>query len=65
MEVMGSEIHPSDRDRSINTIQACLGLWLALPGPIANPNGPNGGFNLPPASHPPPPIHPLPITCLP
>ena len=32
-------------------IQTCLGLWLALLGPIAGLNGPNGRFNLPPASH--------------
>ena len=50
-------------------IQACLGLWLALLGLIASPNGPNGWFNLPPASHQPPPptpppYHPpTPITC--
>ena len=50
------------------TIQACLGLWLALLGPITSPNGPNRGFNPPPASHslplpaPPPPTHPPPIT---
>ena len=35
-------------------IQTCLGLW-ALLGLIASPNSPNGGFNLPPASYPPPP----------
>ena len=29
--------------------QACLGLWLALLGLIASPNG---GFNIPPAAHP-------------
>ena len=40
----GCEIHPRDRKRSINAIQTCLGLWLALPGPIASPISPNGGF---------------------
>ena len=35
-------------------IQACLGLWLALLGFIASPNGPNGWFSPPPASHLPP-----------
>ena len=39
-------------------IQACLGLWLALLGPIASPNSPNGRFNPPPASHPSPPPTP-------
>ena len=29
----------------------CLGLWLALFGPIASSNGPNGRFNLPPECH--------------
>ena len=54
----GSEIHSRDRETSISyAIQACLCLWLALLGPIASPNSPNGWFNLPPASHPPP------ITC--
>ena len=48
----GSEIHLSYREMSI---QACLGLWLALLAPRASPNSPNGEFNLPPASHPPPP----------
>ena len=48
-------------------IQACLGLWLALLGPIASPNSRNGEFNLPLASHLPPPptlpppAHPPPI----
>ena len=41
-------------------IQACLGLWLALQGPIAKPNSPNGGFNPPLAYHSPPPPTPLP-----
>ena len=60
----GCEIHPRDRETSINTIQACLGLWLELLGPIASPNSPNR-FNLPPASHPPPLPTPLPLTCPP
>ena len=33
----------------------CLGLRLALLGLIASPISPNGGFDLPPATHPPPP----------
>ena len=40
----GCEIHPNDRETFINTIQACLGLWLALLEPIASPNSLNGGF---------------------
>ena len=56
----GCKIHPRDRETSINAIQACLALWLALLGPIASPNSPNGGFNLPPTSHPPPPPAPPP-----
>ena len=48
-----SEYHPSDRETSINTIQACLGLWLALLGFIASPNNHNEGFTPPLASHPP------------
>ena len=40
----GCEIHPRDRETAINAIQACLSLWLALLGPIANPNSPNGEF---------------------
>ena len=51
------EIHPSNRETSINAIQACLGLWLALLEPIASPNSPNGRFNPPPASHPPTPFN--------
>ena len=50
----GSEIHFSDGEMSINAIQACVGLWLALLRPIASPNNPNGGFSPPPASHLPP-----------
>ena len=54
-------------ETSINVIQACLGVCLALLGPKACPNSRNGDFNLPPTSHPPPPpapppnAHPLPI----
>ena len=64
----GSEILPSDRETSVNAIQACLGLWLALLGPIASPNGSKRRFNPPPASHPPlhlplPSHPPTPITC--
>ena len=44
------------------TIQACLGLLLALLGLIASPNSPYGWFSLPPASHPPPPPAPPPLT---
>ena len=51
-----SEIHPSDGQTSY-AIQARLGLWLVLLGPIARTNSSNGGFNLPPASHPPPTAH--------
>ena len=40
----GCEIHPRDRETSIYTIQTCLGLWLAILGPIASPSSPNGGF---------------------
>ena len=55
----GSEIHPSDGETSLTPFQACLGLWLALLGPIASPNSPNGRFNPPLASYP--PLHlPLP-----
>ena len=54
----GCEIHPSNREMSVDAIQACLCLWLALLGPMASPNGPNGGFAPPPASHPPPPPAP-------
>ena len=59
----GCEIHHSDRETSINAIQACLDLWLALLGPIASSNSPNGGFNPPPAFHPPP--SPAPPACPP
>ena len=38
-----------------------FGLCLALLGGIASPNSPNGGFNLPPASHPPLPLLPPPL----
>ena len=64
-----SEIQPNDAWGHVSyVIQACLGLWLALLGPMARPNSPTGGLSLPPASHPPlpstppPPIHPFPIT---
>ena len=50
-----TEIHPSDRETSVNAIQACLGLWLALLGPIASPNGLNRRFDPPLVSHQPPP----------
>ena len=52
----GSEIHPSDDDVSYS-IQARLGLWQALLGPIASPNSLNGRFNPPLASHPPTPYN--------
>ena len=58
----GSGIHPciAIGETSLKAHQSCLGLWPALLGHIATPNGPVGGFNLPPASHPPPPpMHPL------
>ena len=51
------EIHPSNRVTSINTIQKCLGLWLAVLRPIAGPN-PNGGFSPLLAFHPPLPLPP-------
>ena len=52
MEGMGLILTPVFRGDVSDAIQACLGLWLALLEPIANPNSPNRGFNLPPASHP-------------
>ena len=59
MEGVGVKFTPViGQEASINAIQVCLGLWLALLGSIASPNGPNGGFNLPPASHTPPPPTP-------
>ena len=48
----GCEIYPRDREMSINAIQTCVGLWLALLGPIASPNSPNRGFSPSPASSP-------------
>ena len=48
----GSDIHPCIGETSLKARQSCLGLWLALLGHIATPNGPVGGFNPPPASHP-------------
>ena len=59
MEGMGVQFTPGIGRLSINTIQTCLGLWLALLGPIASPNNPKKGFNPPLASHPfPPPTQP-------
>ena len=57
MEGMGVKF-TWDRETSINAIQVCLGLWLALLGPIASPNSPNRGFNPPPAFHLPLPLLP-------
>ena len=57
MEGMVLKFTPEMEDVSY-AIQACLGLWLALLGPIASPNNPNGRFNRPPASHPPHPPTP-------
>ena len=60
----GLKFTPVVRD-VLYALQACLGLWLALLGPIANPNSPNWRFNLPLASHPrypPPPSNPPPPT---
>ena len=58
----GCEIHPRDRETSINAIQACSGLWLALLAPIASPNSANRRFSPSPASHLPFP-HPSSIMC--
>ena len=63
----GSDIHPCVGETSFKALQSCLGLWLALLGPIATPNSPIGRCNPPPASHsslpttppPPTPAHPL------
>ena len=56
-----SEIHPSMLvmgDIS-HAIQACLGLWLVLLGPIASPNSPNGSrLRLPTRPYPLPPAYP-------
>ena len=38
-----------------------LGIWQALHGLIASPNGPDEGFNLPPSAHPPPTHPPTPL----
>ena len=61
MEGMGVKFTPVMR-RCLLHHSSILGLWLALLGPIASPNSLNGGFKLPPASHPPPqptpPSHP-------
>ena len=59
MEGIGVKFTPGIGD-VYYAIQACLGLWLALLGLIASPNGPNGWFSPPPASHPPPPPAPPP-----
>ena len=40
----GCEIHISDRETSVYPIQACLGLWLALLGPLASPNSTDQGI---------------------
>ena len=47
----GCEIHPKDRETSINSNQAYVRLWLVLLEPIASPNSSNGGFSLPSASN--------------
>ena len=66
-----SDIHPCVGETSLKALQSCLGLWLALLGLIATPNGPVGRCNPPPASHspppptPPPPTLPPPYTCNP
>ena len=59
----GSDIHPCVGETSLNALQSCLGLWLALLGLIATPNSPIGWCNPPPASHPPhsPPTPPTPL----
>ena len=38
------EVHPSNRETSINAIKTCLGLWLVLMGLIASTNSPNIGL---------------------
>ena len=40
----GSDIHPCIGETSLKALQLCLGLWLALLGHIATPNGPIGGL---------------------
>ena len=65
----GCNVYPNDRETSVDAIQPCLGLWLALLGPIASPNSPNRDFTPPPAScippqpTPSPLAHPPSITC--
>ena len=54
----GSDIHPCVGEMSLKALQSCLGLWLVLLGLIATPNSPIGRYGLPPASHPPRPLHP-------
>ena len=43
---LGCEIHISDRETSIYTIEAWLGLWLALLEPLASPNSTDQGIIL-------------------
>ena len=56
----GSETSPQWWGDVSYAIQACLGLCLALLGPVASPNSPNGRFNSPLDFHPLPPPAPLP-----
>ena len=60
----GCEIHSSDREKSITPFEHIWAYgWHFWDSYIASPNSPNGWFNLPPASHPPPPPTPtLPLT---
>ena len=48
----GSDIHPCVSEASLKALQACLGLWLVVLGPIAAPNSPIGRYNPPLASQP-------------
>ena len=48
----GSDIHPCVGETSLKALQSCLGLWLALLGLMATPDGPVGRCGPPPASHP-------------
>ena len=57
----GSDIHPCVGETSLKALQSCLGLWLALLGCIATPNGPVGRYNPPLASYPPPSHPPTPL----